>query len=220
MPPPVVAGQPAPPVSDAPLPAFTASDLTVRGELSGLSPREQLQRWLDTDHLLERLVVVTDNLASDQSPAQQLELLRPARPFSASRKGSRLIISERSQARYDAFANVIGSLDDRCAAKAYKALHPLLTSAYHALGYPGRSFDAAVTQALQRIVDAPVRDEAAVELRGSHYVFADTALESLGPVEKQLLRMGSRNTRLLQSEARELATALGLQLRSAPQATH
>jgi hypothetical protein len=76
----------------------TASDLTVRGELSGLSARDQLRRWLDTDHLLERLVVVTDNLASDQSPAQQLEFPRPARPFSASRKGSRLIISERSQA--------------------------------------------------------------------------------------------------------------------------
>jgi hypothetical protein len=72
--------------------------------------------------------------------------------------------------------------------------HPLLTSAYHALGYPGRSFDAAVTQALQRIVDAPVGDEAAVEPRGSHYVFADAALESLGPVEKQLLRSAPQAT--------------------------
>ena len=36
--------------------------------------------------------------------------------------------------------------------------------------------------------------------------------ESLGPVEKHLLRMGPRNTKLIQSKAREIAAALDLRL--------
>ena len=46
--------------------------------------------------------------------------------------------------------------------------------------------------------------------KGAIYLYADAQLESLGPVEKHLLRMGPRNARLLQEKARELRTALGL----------
>ena len=48
---------------------------------------------------------------------------------------------------------------------------------------------------------------------GTLYVYEDPALEDLGPVEKQFLRMGPRNTRLLKSAAREIAAALGMDLR-------
>jgi len=34
------------------------------------------------------------------------------------------------------------------------------------------------------------------------------AVEALGPVEKLLLRMGPKNTRILQAKAREVAAAL------------
>jgi hypothetical protein len=40
--------------------------------------------------------------------------------------------------------------------------------------------------------------------------YADPALERLGDVERQLLRMGPRNGRILQEKAREIARALGL----------
>src|SRR5437764_1207222 len=76
---------------------------------------------------------------------------------------------------------------------AYRTLKPLLDGAYHLLGYPGRSFDEPARRALQRIVDAPVRERVVVERSGARWVFADASLEALGPVEKQLLRMGARN---------------------------
>lgn len=212
---------PAPPApADVTLPPASESDPKVRDALAGLSPREQFQRWLGTDHLLDRLATIADNLAEDRSPNAQLSFLRPSKPFSVSHKGGKSIISARSQARYDAFANVVSSLDEKKAGAAYKALHPLLEAAYHALGYPGKPLDAAVARALQRIVDAPVRDVVAVQPSGVLYAFADAQLEALGPVEKQLLRMGPRNTRLLQAEARELATAFGLPLQGPPQAAH
>jgi len=214
-----VAPQPAAP-ADVTLPPASESDATVRNALTGLSPRPELQRWLATDHLLDRLAVVADNLAEDRSPNAQLPFLRPAKPFSVSHKAGKLIISARSEARYDAFANVVSSVDEKKAGAAYKLLHPLLEAAYHALGYPGKPLDAVVARGLQRIVDAPVRDEVALRPSGAVYAFADAQLEALGPVEKQLLRMGPRNTRLLQAEARELATAFGLPLQGPPQAAH
>lgn len=202
-----VAPQPAA-AADAPIPAD--SDARLRDALAGLTPRELFQTWLKADHLLDRLVVTTVNLAEDESPRAQLPFLQPEHRF----KAAHGVIAPSSYARYDAFANVVSSLDEHRVAAAYRVLHPLLESAYHALGYPGRPFDAMATRALQRIVNAPVRDEVAVKRVGSVWVFADEHLESLGPVEKQLLRMGPRNTRLLQEEARAIAGALGLPLQA------
>ena len=217
--PPVVAGlKPAAPAADVALPPATDSDARIRDALDGLTPREIFHRWLQTDHLLDHLVVIAVNLAEDQSPARQLSFLRPSRRLSTTRSGGELVISPYSYTRYDAFANVVSSLDERHVATAYRALHPLLESAYHALGYPGRPLDEVVTRALQRIIDAPVREEIALHQAGSLYLFADASLESLGAVEKQLLRMGPRNTQLLQGEARDVGAALGLPLRGEPQA--
>lgn len=204
----------APPARDVPLPAAADSDARLRSLLAGLTPRELFQTWLAQSDLLNRLTVVTVNLAEDASPRAQLAFLRPERAFTAVRTGSHLYMSPRAAARYDAFANVISSLDEKAVASAYRTLHPLFESAYHALGYPGRPLDGVVTQALQRIADAPVREEVQLTRAGNLYVFADPDLEALGPVEKQLLRMGARNTRLLQGEAREIASAIGLPLQN------
>jgi hypothetical protein len=66
-------------------------------------------------------------------------------------------------------------------------------------------------RALRRLEVAPVREGPVfVEADENVYTFADAKLEALGPVEKHLLRMGPRNTRLVQAKAREIEAALGL----------
>jgi hypothetical protein len=93
-----------------------------------------------------------------------------------------------------------------------RELHPLLQAAYHALGYPDRNIDAAAAQALQRLASAPVVD-GAVEVKagkGALYEFADDKLEKQSAVAKHLLRMGPRNTKLIQAKANEIAKALEL----------
>jgi hypothetical protein len=203
-----------PQAPEAPLPPPQDTDARLREALRGLTPRTLFQDWLGHDELLDRVVVTAVNLAEDTKPAR-LSFLQPDRPFATSRVGPNLVMAERSASRYDAFVNVVSSLDGREVAAAYRTLKPLLDGAYHLLGYPGRSFDEPARRALQRIVDAPVRDRVVVERSGARWVFADASLEALGPVEKQLLRMGARNTRLLQDEAREVASALGFHLRGA-----
>ncbi len=68
------------------------------------------------------------------------------------------------------------------------------------------------TRPLSRLEAAPVVEgEVAVEPAGPVlYLFADPALEALGPVEKQVLRMGPRNGRIVKAKAAALRQALGL----------
>jgi hypothetical protein len=56
------------------------------------------------------------------------------------------------------------------------------------------------------VVEGDVR----LEPRGALYEYADPRLEALLPAQKQLIRTGPRNTRLMQAKLREIALALGL----------
>ena len=201
---------PAPP--DAKLPSAEETDARIRAEGAKLSSRPELADWLKQSGLLERWVAVTDNLSEGVSPRKHLAFLAPAKGFRAQQKRNRTFIDPRSYARYDIFADVVASIDAKGFAVLVRDLHPLLQSAYHALGYPNRNVDTVAAQALQRLVAAPVADNP-VELtpgKGALYLFADEKLEKQGAVEKHLLRMGPRNTKLIQAKAREIAQALEL----------
>ena len=158
-------------------------------------------------------MVVTDNLAEGVSPRRQLEFLAPPHPFTAAASGDRMVIAPESYARFDGFAATVATVDAHALASAYRALHPVIEAAYRALGYPGASLDRVTARALRRIAAAPVADGPVAIVRtapGGPYLLADAGLERLPAVEKQLLRMGPRNTRLLQAKARELLRALRL----------
>jgi hypothetical protein len=210
-PPQQAAAQPPPP-ADAPLPAAEESDAKIRRLAAGISPA--IAPWLKESGLLERWAAVTDNLAEDVSPRKQLGFLAPAGRFVVQQKGGKTYIDPKSYQRYDAFADAVASVDAKAFAAAVRELHPLLESAYHALGYPGRSFDVAASQALQRLVNnGPPDNNNPVEVvpgKGAIWLFADEKLEKMGEVEKHLYRMGQRNSHLISGKAREVATELGL----------
>ena len=102
-------------------------------------------------------------------------------------------------------------MDVEGAARAYRRLRPLLQQAFDELGYTNLSFDDRLALALGRLVDMPM-PEGDVALRATSvmFQFADPDLESLAPVQKQLLRMGPHNMRIVQSKVRAFARAAGL----------
>ncbi len=183
----------------------------MRSLLESVSPNALFRRGLAEDDLVRRWVILTDNLAEGVSPRQQLGFLAPSRSFSVAARGGTSVIALSSYHRYDDFAAAVTSVDAQALAKVYRELHPVLEGAYRALGYPNASLDGVTARALRRIGGAPVKDEeVVVQAKGGIYVFADPRLEGLGQVEKHLLRMGPRNTRLLQAKAREISQALRL----------
>jgi len=204
-PPPVAKEEPAQP-ADAPLPPPEQRDTSVRGQLSDVSPA--LGQYLGQRDLLERWVQIANNLAEDRSPREPLSFLPPPAKFSAS--GGK--IDERSYSRYNWFGQIVASVDARKFASAVQTLRPILTTAYHTLGYPKGNVDDLARRSLGRLVRAPlVEGPIEVVQSGAVYKFKDSHLESLGPVEKHLLRMGPQNEKIVQQKASEILEALGLQ---------
>jgi hypothetical protein len=206
---PAAAPAPPPQAADVPLPPATDTDAQVRKALSSATTWPVLQKWIAEGDLLSRWAVVADNLAEDVSPRKQLAAAAPAKGFAVLEKKGTTLLDPRSYQRYDIFTEVVASVDAKAFAASVHELHPVLEAAYHKLGYPDRRLDDVAQKALARLVSAPIV-EGAIELRpkGALYTFADPKLEALGPVEKHLLRMGPRNTKLIQAKALEIAAEL------------
>jgi hypothetical protein len=186
----------------------------LRELLEAVSVSATFRKWLAQGDLIQRWVVVTDNLAEGVSPRGRLPFMAPRQPFQAVKRGDRWVVAEASYKRYDLLADVVGSVDVAAAVRAYRELHGPLEAAYRALGYPEGSLDKVTAAALHRLAAAPLHDgELEVSPGGDApnpiYLLASPGLEGLGAIEKHLLRMGPRNTRIIQAKARQLERALG-----------
>jgi hypothetical protein len=136
--------------------------------------------------------------------------LRPAGQFRVMERGNDLLIDPVSYTRYDALASAVGSIDPEDAARVFTQLKPRIEDAYRELGLTA-SFDESVERAIRLILQTPVIDGAVrVEPKGIVYGFADDRLEALPAVQKQLMRLGPENLRIVQRQVRAIALALGI----------
>ena len=119
-------------------------------------------------------------------------------------------------AGYDTFADTLTSVDAGAATTAYRTLAPLFEAAYVDLGHPGGGFSKALERAIQALVAVPVlREDVALVPHAIGFRYQDPALEGLTPAQKQFLRIGPRNVRIVQQKLRELQAALATE-RPAP----
>jgi hypothetical protein len=209
----------APRAAHAELPPSPSGEAPLAEERpdDGIPPRLEtvsssgLFRAAIQGEFVRRWAVVIDNLAEGASPRRPLRFLAPSLPFTVIDRRGTTVIDPASYERYDAFAHAVASVDAHALARALHALRGPLEAAYRRLGYPGASIDRVVGRALDRIENTPVEDgDVPVKNVGGMFVFQERRLERLRDVEKHLVRMGPRNTRLLQAKAREIRRALAL----------
>ncbi|HAK54547.1 MAG: DUF3014 domain-containing protein [Vicinamibacterales bacterium] len=193
------------------LPPLDGSDSLVRDLVAALSAHPTFVAWIATDDLIRTFVVVAENMAEGQTPARHLGNLSPREPFRTAGGRQRSVIDPRSYERYDLIADAFDSLDVAGTAQLFVQLAPLLDDAYRDLGHPDGEFRPVLALAVREVLDAPIVDgEIAVVSRSVVFEFVDPSLEALTPVQRQALRMGPRNLRLVQRKLRELSEALGL----------
>jgi len=209
---PVEPAAPEPPPALPSLPPLEQSDALVREMVQGLSAHPQMGAWLEKAGLVRRYTAATANIADGENPSSHLPAsLGPREPFRASAAGARFVMDPRGYSRFDAVGDSVAAVDARGLARIYRLLKPLVRQAFRELGYPPHALDATVERALVALLEAPVVDgEIALVAAPPFFRFADPSLEALAPAQKQLLRMGPRNTRLVQAKLRELARALGI----------
>ena len=191
------------------LPPLNETDALVRELVKKLSSHPRVAAWLATDDLIRSFTTAVTNVAEGKTPARQLPALRPSSGFRVLERGGDLIIDPRSYERYDSLAAAAASMDAEGSARLYATLKPRIEEASRELGVSpfDRTLERTIVLLLSTpVVDGPIR----VEPRGIGYGFADPKLEALTGGQKQLLRMGPRNMRVVQTSLRAIALALGI----------
>lgn len=217
--PPETTGEPekAPPPETAPeeeieLPELAASDEIVRRMVGELSERPALVSWLATDGLVRRFVLVVDNLAVGLVPRKQVPFMAPEEDFSTAEAGEgETVPAPEAYDRYDTVAAVVASIDAAGAVATYERLRPLIGEASAELGYGAGGFDERLVEALVHLLETPVPAEPpALERETLSWHYADPRLQELTDAQKQLLRTGPENQRMIQRTLRAVARELGV----------
>ena len=191
------------------LPRLDESDQFVRDRISMMSSKEGLKTWLSTDDLLRRSASYLDGLSRGVILGKIFPLSSPESNFATHRDGDIIWLNAGNYERYNATVQILTSIDMKLVAQMFHFSRPLLESAFSELGYQPRQMDGIILTALDQVIGTPVIVEPIQLTRDSViYKFADPGLESLTPLQKQLIRSGPENTQRLQQQAILLKNSL------------
>lgn len=185
------------------LPDLLGSDEIFRQVLTRVSP--ELASWLTADQLIRKLVIVANDFSQGQRIAGHLSFIRLERPFTIEQNDSGNVVDPDSYNRYNKLAQAIQLVDAKIAVAVYKTFRPLMLQVFAEFSYPPDiTLESIIRKAAADIIAAPIIEQPIALVRPSvYYKFADANLEALSPVQKQMLRMGPQNTRIIQTKLRE-----------------
>jgi hypothetical protein len=192
------------------LPLLDNSDQLIRDGVVSLTRHEGINGWLAPNELIRKYVAFIDAIANGQVAKDPVRILAPQGPFLVRQVSETVFeLDEASYDRYNFFVEVVVSLDSRRAAEFYQLVNPMLQEAYEELGYPDQKFNDVVFKAIGRLLETPIINSQIRLVRPVvMYEFEDKRLESLSAAQKQLIRMGPRNSRALQVKLSEIALEL------------
>ena len=186
------------------LPPFGESDAFVREKLEAFSLPEE---WVAQDHLLRRLAVFSDNATRGDLSRRQLDFAKPEGRFRVVMTDGRLYADPSNAMRFDPYLDRLEAVDPVMLARLLETLGPLIDDAFEELGSE-MSGSEGIRGAIDRILEVPIRTEALELVRPNVlYEYADPDLESLPPLDKQLLRLGPTNLARLKLYLRALRAA-------------
>jgi hypothetical protein len=192
--------EPEPEVVTEPLPSLNTSDSFVIARLAAMERGASLLRVLAPEDLIRKFVVFVSNVAEGELPLLEYPLRRLDSSFVVTDIDTNLFeMANATHRRFDPLIDILVALDPQQGVSVYRALRPLFQEAYAEIGYQG-SFDAVLVQAIDQILNAPAENGPFQLIKPSvMYLYAESRIEDLTPVQKQLLRLGPENTAKLKS---------------------
>ena len=191
------------------LPTLDESDAEAKKQVDSLTTNGNLSNWLHSEHIIRRGVTFIDGLSRGLQLNKMHKAPTPKGKFLVVKEGKKLWLNPENYQRYDYLINVIQVIDSDKLVEIFHQFRPLLEEAYGELGHAPKKLDNAVISALDQILLAPIHSDP-IELtqESVQYKYASPNLEALPPIQKQLLRMGPKNTQLIQNKARLLREKL------------
>jgi hypothetical protein len=192
-----------------PLPSLDASDEFVRERIVLMSSKTEINSWLAADDLVRRTASYLDGLSRGIMLGKIFPLSSPQSSFATHNDGDVIWLNAGNYERYNTTVAVLTSLDMESMAQMFHFARPLLESAFLEMGYKPRQMDGILLTAIDQVLNTPIIVEPISLTRDSvAYKYADMSLESLTPLQKQLIRTGPENTQRLQQQALLLKNAL------------
>lgn len=206
--PPITELETPPPREPEPIPEpeiIDSSDIAIKTALAGIIEYPELSRFLVDDELLRRFVVFVDNLGNEELASNFQVLQTPEKPFRTYRQAGKEWIDAASFKRYTPYVEALESTDADKLIELYDYYKPAIQEHYAEIGYPDDSFDETLVDAIEHLLDTPeVPIPIEVYTESVVYKFRDERIESLSNVQKQLLRTGPENMRLIKATLREM----------------
>jgi hypothetical protein len=214
---PVVLPEPEPvvvieePLSEPdPLPGLNDSDRFVQAELGELDNANAVLRQLAGAQIIRKFVVLVDGISRGDVPDRDLPVTALQTEMTVNEQGENSFrLDPVSYNRFNLLVNTFAAIDSSTIVEKLEEWDPLFEAAWAELGYPDRTFDMALNQAIRNVLQARIVTNEILLTRPSvHYHFADPALENLSDLEKLLIRMGPENASTVQRKVRDISNRL------------
>ena len=203
---------PAPTATPVVLPPLDESDGLVRQLVREISTNPELGGWLARNDLIRTITVVTINIATGESPRPHLQFLAPKTRFAPIREAGSLVPDPAGFSGYDAVAEAVASVNAGAAAATYRTLEPLFEVAFQDFGMPDVRFRTMLNRATDRLLAVPdLGPDVELVPHANTFRYRDPRYEQLSPAQKQFLRMGPRNVRVIKQWLGEFKAALGVE---------
>ncbi len=106
-------------------------------------------------------------------------------------------------------ADAAASLDPAALAATYRTVEPLFDVAFQDFGMPDVRFRAMLDRAIESLLAVPaLPKEAELVPHATSFRYGNPRFEQLTPAQKQFLRMGPRNVKVIQAQLKAFRAAL------------
>ena len=185
------------------------ADTYAREIIESVNGGKALAQFVAGDYIVERAVAIIDALRRGEVPYKLLPVGRPSKPFLISDDGLRVTMDPSGFNRYDVFAQWVNGIDVLAIVDLLNEYEQIATEALSRMGVGDFDIRSAVLAATTEILATPIAPESAELMkREANWIFMDPELEALSSLQKQVLRMGPKNSEIIQGKARELRGAV------------
>lgn len=185
------------------------SDKAIKQGLITALRAPLLSTLIVNDSILANMVASVNNTAQGTLPENVSLLTPPATEFSVFKQADNQFITPESFTRYNVYAQTFAEIETEDMLALLDQYEPQIMAQFEQIALPNAQFTSTLINAINRLLDTPtVNLPIPVISDSAMYKFANPQLEALLPAQKQLLRMGPDNMRLVKAKLRELRTAL------------
>lgn len=185
------------------------SDLAVKQSILAITKMPVLSTILINEGILDKVVATVLNTAENKISANTSLATAPSEAFSVFKQAGRLYIEPSAFTRYNVYAQTFAEVETDNLIALLDQYEPELVNKFTEIAPPGMTFHDTVLAAINVLLDTPIiKLPVEVSTNRAMYEFTNPQLEALSPPQKQLLRMGPYNVRIVKRKLRELREAL------------